>query len=305
MPEGYVCVRVDARGTGRSPGYLDHFSPREVRDLYEAIEWAGVQPWSTGKVGLSGVSYFAINAWLVAGLIRPHLTAMIPWEGAADWYRDMTHHGGMVSTFWRNWYDMQVLPIQHGVGRSESRQSASPASMSRARRLSTEATRAANRSDLGADILAHPLDDSYHRERSARLADRAGALPVGRELGRPRTPPPGQRRRLHRGRRNGQKWLEMHGIEHWTEFYTDYGLALQKRFFEHFLKGVDNGWLNEPPVLLQVRHVDGFVERFEYEWPLARTAWTQPPSRRRRPLAAGDPRPPRRGRSASTPAATV
>ena len=116
VPEGYVCVRVDARGTGRSPGYLQHFSPREVRDLYEAIEWAADQPWSTGKVGLSGVSYFAINSWLVAGLAPPHLAAMIPWEGAADWYRDMTHHGGILSTFWRHWYDKQVLPIQNGMG---------------------------------------------------------------------------------------------------------------------------------------------------------------------------------------------
>ena len=51
VPHGYVCVRVDSRGTGRSPGYVDHFSPRETRDFYQCIEWAGVQPWSNGKVG--------------------------------------------------------------------------------------------------------------------------------------------------------------------------------------------------------------------------------------------------------------
>ena len=39
-----------------------------------------------------------------------------------------------------------------------------------------------------------------------------------------------------------QKWLEIHGLEHWTEFYTDYGVGLQHRFFDHFLKGEDNGW---------------------------------------------------------------
>ena len=42
VPDGYVCVRVDSRGAGRSPGYLDPFSPRETRDFYECIEWAGV-----------------------------------------------------------------------------------------------------------------------------------------------------------------------------------------------------------------------------------------------------------------------
>src|SRR5262249_43044277 len=73
-----------------------------------------------------------------------------------------------------------------------------------------------------------------------------------------------------------QKWLEVHGIEHWTHFYTDYGLALQKRFFGHFLKGEDTGWARQPKVVLQVRHPgERFVERHEGEWPLARTRWTK------------------------------
>ena len=72
-----------------------------------------------------------------------------------------------------------------------------------------------------------------------------------------------------------QKWLEIHGLEHWTHFYTNYGRALQKRFYDHFLKGVDNGWDKQPKVLLQVRHTDKFVERAEAEWPLARTRWTK------------------------------
>jgi predicted acyl esterase len=72
-----------------------------------------------------------------------------------------------------------------------------------------------------------------------------------------------------------QKWLEVHGLEHWTHFYTAYGLDLQRRFFDHFLKGEDNGWQDQPPVLLQVRHVDRFEPRAEQEWPLARTQWTK------------------------------
>lgn len=76
---GYVCIRVDSRGSGRSSGYLDIFSPRETKDYYDAIEWAGVQSWCSGKVGLCGISYYAINQWLVASLQPPHLCAMIPW----------------------------------------------------------------------------------------------------------------------------------------------------------------------------------------------------------------------------------
>src|SRR5215472_12910011 len=49
VPDGYVVIRVDSRGAGRSPGYLDIFSPRETWDYYECIEWAAAQPWSSGK----------------------------------------------------------------------------------------------------------------------------------------------------------------------------------------------------------------------------------------------------------------
>jgi predicted acyl esterase len=272
VPEGYACVRVDARGTGRSPGYLDHFSPREIRDLYESIEWAGVQPWSTGKVGLSGVSYFAINAWIVAGLKPPHLAAMIPWEGAADWYRDMTHHGGMLSTFWKNWYDMQVLPIQYGMGDRSPVNPHTGEHVAGPENLD-DATRAANRGDLGAEILAHPLDDSYHRERSADWPNVGVPFLSACNWGGQGLHSRGNFEAFTQAA-STDKWLEVHGIEHWTEYYTDYGIRLQKRFFEHFLKGTANGWQDEPRVRLQVRRIDGFVERAENEWPLARTRWT-------------------------------
>ena len=72
-----------------------------------------------------------------------------------------------------------------------------------------------------------------------------------------------------------QKWLEVHGGSHWAPFYTDYGVKLQKRFFDYFLKGNNNGWDKQPRVLLQVRHPgEKFVLRHEEEWPLARTEWT-------------------------------
>ena len=77
-------MRVDSRGAGRSPGYLDPFSQRETVDFAACIEWAGVQPWSNGKVGLTGISYYAINQWHVAARQPEHLAAICPFEGAAD-----------------------------------------------------------------------------------------------------------------------------------------------------------------------------------------------------------------------------
>jgi uncharacterized protein len=76
VPDGYACVRVDSRGAGCSPGYLDVWSPRETQDLYQCIEWAGTQPWSNGKVGINGISYYAMNQWQAAALKPPHLAAL-------------------------------------------------------------------------------------------------------------------------------------------------------------------------------------------------------------------------------------
>lgn len=271
--DGYACVRVDSRGAGRSPGNIDPFSPRETRDFYLCIEWAGVQPWSNGKVGLNGISYYGINQWQVAGLQPPHLAAMCVWEGAADWYRDMTHHGGILSTFWANWYDMQVKSVQYGLGERGPRSRATGALVCGDETLS-DAQLHASRADFGDEVLAHPLDDGYHRARSAQWDRITVPLLSAANWGGQGLHPRGNFEGYVRAA-SRHKWLEVHGLEHWTHFYTDYGVGLQKRFFGHFLKGERTGWEHQPPVQLQVRHVDRFVERHEQEWPLARTRWTR------------------------------
>jgi predicted acyl esterase len=273
VPEGYACVRVDSRGAGRSPGFIDHFSPRETKDLYRCIEWAGDQPWSDGKVGLNGISYYAMNQWHVASLQPPHLAAMCIWEGSADWYRDMTHHGGILSTFWANWYDMQVKTVQHGLGSRGPRSRVTGELVCGDETLS-DAELARNRADFGDEILAHPLDDRYHRDRSPVWEKVVTPFLSAANWGGQGLHPRGNFEGFVRAAAK-DKWLEAHGIEHWTHFYTDYGRLLQKRFFDYFLKGEKNGWDRQPRVQLQVRHIDRFVERHENEWPIARTHWTQ------------------------------
>jgi uncharacterized protein len=274
VPDGYACVRVDSRGAGRSPGFIDHFSPRETKDFYDCIEWAGAQPWSNGKVGLNGISYYAINQWHVASLQPPHLAAMCVWEGAADWYRDMTHHGGILSTFWANWYDMQVRSVQHGLGERGPRSRVTGELVCGPETLS-EAALARNRCDFGSDILAHPLDDDYHKARAPNWEKITQPLLTAANWGGQGLHPRGNFEGFVRAA-SAQKWLEAHGIEHWTHFYTDYGVGLQKRFFGHFLKGENTGWDKQPRVQLQIRHPgERFVERHEGEWPLARTQWTR------------------------------
>ena len=273
VPDGYVCIRVDSRGCGASPGYIDHFSPRETLDFKDCINWAGKQSWSNGNVGINGVSYFGINQWQVASQQPANLKAMCIWEGASDWYRDMTHHGGILSTFWANWFDMQVKTVQHGLGKNGMINQFNGRPICGHEELSEEELES-NRCSFGDEIRAHPLVDEYHKERSA-VWDKITVpfLSAGNWGGQG----------LHlRGNTEGfiraasdQKWLEMHGLEHWTEFYTDYGVKLQKQFFDHFLKGIENDWQDQPKVQLQVRHIDGFKERHENAWPIENTRWTK------------------------------
>ena len=93
---------------------MEVWSPRETKDFHDCIEWAGTQSWSNGKVGLNGISYFGMNQWFVASSQPSHLAAMCVWEGAADLYRDLSHHGGILCLFANTWYTDTVMLRQHG-----------------------------------------------------------------------------------------------------------------------------------------------------------------------------------------------
>ncbi|HYB21277.1 MAG TPA: CocE/NonD family hydrolase [Thermodesulfobacteriota bacterium] len=274
VPHGYAVVRVDSRGAGWSPGFMDCNSPREIDDLYQCIEWAGTQPWSSGKVGMLGISYYASNQWRVAGKHPPHLTAIIPWEGQNDRYRDSGYHGGILSQFQERWAKHQVVNVQYGRGERAKKNPNTGESVAGPVTLSDEEL-AKNCVNVFEELKKHPLDDEWHRSRSADLSQVTLPLLTCANWGGQGIHP--------RGNFNGftqtpskQKWLEVHGDSHWSLFSSGYGLALQKRFFDYFLKGLDNGWNKQPPVQLNVRHPgEKFVLRMENEWPLARTQWTK------------------------------
>ena len=234
-----------------------------------------VQPWSSGKIGMAGISYYAINQWQVAGLQPPHLAAICVWEGAGDWYRDKNHHGGILCAFQTNWYDMQVKTVQHGLGDNGPVSNINgdlvcgPETLSRARarenplRLRRRDRRACARRRISPRPLGRLGQD--HGAAAVRAATGAGKACTCAATSKASCAP-------HRSR-NGSRCT---ATAHWTLFYTDYGNALQKRFFGHFLKGENTGWDKQPRVQLQVRHPgEKFVERHENEWPLARTQWTK------------------------------
>ncbi len=272
--EGYVCVRVDSRGAGRSPGVINSFSPREVRDAHDCIEWAGVQPWSTGRVALNGISYYAVIQWPVAALQPPHLAAMIAWEGMSDWYRDGAYHGGIRSQFVTGWYPNQVSTVQHGLGDRAKRSRITGLSVAGDETLSEEEL-AANTVAFDQSIVDHSLDDDFYADLRADLSKVTVPLLSAANWG-------GHGLHLrgnvegYLGAASKDKWLEFHGREHWVEFYTDYGRGLQLEFLDHFLKDVDNGWDKRPPIIMNVRHHDeSFELRAEDAWPIPRTQWTE------------------------------
>jgi uncharacterized protein len=276
VPDGYVVIRVDSRGAGTSEGVIDIWSLREAQDLAICVDWAGEQPWSNGKVGLNGISYFAENQWQTAALQPKHLAAICTWEGAADFYRDMAHHGGIFCNgFTKAWSEAQVWSVQNGKGTNGYRSRLTGDWVSGPETLTPEQL-AANRRDFYEDCLANELDTAeYWQSRMPDWSKVETPLLSSANWGGQGLHPRGNFEGFVRSA-SRQKWLEVHGLEHWTEFYTDYGVALQKKFFGHFLKGEDTGWADQPPVLLQVRHPgERFVERREHEWPLARTQWTR------------------------------
>jgi predicted acyl esterase len=273
VPDGYVCVRVDSRGAGRSPGYLDHNGARENKDFHDCIEWTAAQPWCSGKVGLNGISYYASSQWRAAALQPPHLAAICVWEGWADYYRDGSRHGGIACTFRKNWQEMQVVTVQHGRGERGAKSRVTGQLVCGDETLPDEELKQ-NRADMWSNVLRRTVVDGYYRERTADLSKVTVPLLSAANWGGQGLHTRGNFEAFSRAA-SKQKWLEAHGDSHWAPFYTDYGVALQKRFFDHFLKGEANGWDTQPKVLLQVRHVDKFVERHENEWPLARTQWTR------------------------------
>lgn len=274
VPDGYALVRIDSRGSGRSPGELDVWSARESQDIYECVEWAGTQPWSTGKVGISGISYYAMNQWTAGALKPPHLSALCIWEGSSDYYRELARHGGILCDFLNTWHPRQVASVQHGVGDRGARSVVTGETVAGPDTLPEEELKK-RRTDTPAEAKRHKYADEYYAARTADLSQiEAPLLSAGNWGGMG----------LHtRGNFEGylragakQKWLEVHGDTHFTHYYSNYGEALQKKFFGHFLKGENTGWDKQPKVSLNIRHPDEtFVLRAENEWPIARTKWTK------------------------------
>lgn len=245
VPRGYVVVNCDLRGFGHSEGRGTLVSDEEAQDYHDLIEWAAAQPWSSGRVGLNGVSYLALSQWKVAALGPPHLDAICAWEGFSDVYRDLAYPGGIrEDAFVRVWSAM----VRRG-GRS--------------------------RDDLRQEQLARPLWDEWWASRTAELERiQVPALICG-SFSDPNLHTRGSYRAFDRIS-SRHRWLYTHRGGKWAVYYSPEALAFQARFFDCFLKGEDNGMREVPPVRVEVRESRRTVHavREEAAWPPPGTSWT-------------------------------
>ncbi|MEU0876848.1 CocE/NonD family hydrolase, partial [Nocardia brasiliensis] len=112
--QGFVQVVVDIRGQGNSPGdYVTLQDGRERRDAADLVEWARTQPWSTGHVGMVGVSYLGSTAMEAAVMKPAGLDAIVPIEPALD-LGGLANEGGMVNQITGPYYTallaLRLLP---------------------------------------------------------------------------------------------------------------------------------------------------------------------------------------------------
>jgi predicted acyl esterase len=282
---GYAVVRADEQGLGQSPGTLDTMSRSTSDAFFDVVEWAAEQEWSTGKVGLLGISYYGGSQWRVAARQPKGLAAIVPWEGMSDYYRDRCRQGGILSNgFIKFWWNRQVITNQYGLGGRAAR-NWGPDTIEGD--LSAEEL-TNSRNDQTIDNANNKYrDDPYYASKEYHLGDvQVPLLSVANWGGIC----------LHlRGNVQGWTWagsdlkyLRFITGRHDLPFYYKKEAEIQRSFLDAFLKGEDReGWSIKgklPPVDLVLRKGDvGFnnaegeqtySRRTENEWPIARTQYT-------------------------------
>ena len=255
VPNGYVVIRPDPRGVGRTPGLQRPLSRQEAEDYYDAIEWAGVQPWCNGSVGLWGMSYVAMTQHNVASLQPPHLKAMIAQGTDSDPYNEYLFTGGLWSEAWWIWW-WKIWSGHNFCG--ERRQ--------------TDWMAGLQQHAFNDPALYHPHSDSFMRPDMERataavwiVGPQAGA--VIHQLGSSET----------FIRSTAAKARKFDFIDAWfPHSYSRKAVAEHMAFFDHWLKGHENGVMDGPPVRVEVRTGNAaYYDLHEQEWPLARTAYTR------------------------------
>jgi uncharacterized protein len=221
---GYAVCNPDPRGVGQSDGDSVMFGTQEGQDCHDLIEWLAVQDWCTGKVGMSGTSYLANAQWFTAAEQPPHLAAINPVEGFSDMYRDLVMRGGIPD-----------LGFAERLRRSYAGKNL--------------------REDIALEAEAMLLMEPFWADKIARY-DRI-EVPTYVVASYSNTLHCAGTFRAWRRMASEQKWLRIHNTQEWPDYYDESNLERLCQFFDHFLKGADNGWAETPRVLYAVHDFRG------------------------------------------------
>ncbi|WP_327654370.1 CocE/NonD family hydrolase [Streptomyces sp. NBC_00483] len=222
---GYAICNPDIRGVANSEGDSAIWDRQEGRDCYDLIEWLGVQDWCTGKVAMSGTSYLAVSQWFTAAEQPPHLAAINPWEGVSDVYRDLVMRGGMPDTgFARQLQDNSF----YGKAQKE---------------------------DILTEAEHHPLMDGLWENKIPRFENIN--VPAYVVASYSNTLHTAGTFRAWRRMASTDKWLRIHNSQEWPDYYDETNVEDLRRFFDHTLKGEDNGWEQTPRVRYSLLDLHG------------------------------------------------
>ena len=224
VANGYAICNPDVRGVFDGEGDSIMTGKGEGQDEYDLIEWLGVQDWCNGKVATCGNSYLAVSTWFAAAEQPPHLAAIAPWEGWNDTYRDLAVRGGMPDPSFP-----EVLMVNY-VG-------------------------AGQREDIVAEIAEYPLMGDLWASKAAELEKITAPAYVTASYSN-LIHTPGTFRGWRR-MASTEKWLRIHNGMEWPDFNTPENQDDLRRFFDHFLKGEDNGWETTPRVRYSVLDLEG------------------------------------------------
>jgi len=285
---GYGHVIANVRGTGRSEGDFLGYGAQEAKDTYEIIEWIARQPWCDGNVGMFGVSYFAISQLQVAALNPPHLKTIFAPFGYTDFYRDKCYHGGILShaflTGWANRIfkktaDYRTNPkfsfwTKEKLGHPRVQEMIENALQDKEIRAIPTLVEALKNPEREAnpiivDVLLNRFDGEYYQERNVKHEKIKVPAYLGACWGNYGLHLPGAFRTWENTKAPKKMVIG-------PPLYLDRPLYQYQyeslRWFDHWLKGIENGIMNEPPVRLFVMGADEW--KSGDDWPLPETKWT-------------------------------
>lgn len=240
--QGYALVNPDSRGAYMSEGDMHFWGTQDGRDAYDVVEWIAAQPWSNGKVAFAGNSWLAVAQYFVAQEQPPHLTCIAPWEGQGDLLGDDMLRGGIPDPMFNS------LVVTRTPGNNFIQ-------------------------DTPNMSLKYPYYNGFWKDK----------VPVFEKIRVPAYIVASYNSPVHvhgsfecfRRANTEEKWLRIHNTGEWADFYEPAHQADLQKFFDYYMKGVDNGWPNTPKVRMSVIDPGGedVVDRPESEYPPARTAY--------------------------------